>query len=40
MHEKNYNIKNYKFKAKNAWEKIRFTPKNSYELETLKKISK
>ncbi len=40
MHEKIYNIKNYKFKAKNAWEKIKFTPKNSYELETLKKISK
>ena len=39
MHEKVFNKNNFEKKAERAWEKIKFNPKNEYELEILKKIS-
>mgnify|MGYP000376162875 CR=1 FL=1 len=39
MHEKIFNKENYSSKASRAWEKIKFNPKNQYELGLLKEIS-
>ena len=39
MHEKVFNKNNFEKKAERAWEKIKFNPKNEYELKNLKKIS-
>ena len=39
MHEKIFDKNNFKKKAEKAWEKIKFNPKNEYELEILKKLS-
>ena len=39
MHEKVLNKNNFKKRRERAWEKIKFNPKNEYELKILKKLS-
>ena len=40
MHDKLYHKNNFSKRISEAWKKVRFVPKNLFELKTLKKISK